>query len=185
MSNGTCSDEYWELINDYVDGRLTGKKLSKLRAHLRTCNDCSGVESEIRALRLVMSNADVQQPSDMFWERCLDNVISSIPERQPMLRSFWKPVTALVVAVSLLLVFLITRPHPTSVTPQFDSAVVESEVPHDELVMEYAVFLDEQPLVNTSHNMLVSARCAQPQASPGSFEVASLTADPEEKGSHK
>lgn len=173
MENGACSKEYWELINDYIDGRLSGRKLTKMRSHLRSCSICAGAEEELRSLRLLVSTADIQQPSDMFWDRCIDVAIASVPKRRPLIRRFWKPAVAFA-ALSVVTVAVLLAVAPVPVAP------VVSEVPNREFIMEHAGFVAAQPLANSSHHILTAARCASAQTDS---DASILTSDPEDQPS--
>lgn len=77
-----------EVLQDYVDGRLTGAAAEDVRAHLETCVPCQAVRDELltaRAALATLRDDDVPMPADLLAsvQRSLD--AESAPGAAPAL----------------------------------------------------------------------------------------------------
>jgi predicted anti-sigma-YlaC factor YlaD len=156
--DGSC-ERYWDLINDYHDGRLKGNKQRAVETHLAGCAHCRRALQEVAQLRRLISQEPAATPLPAFWERCLENAAAARTWRLPRLR-LRKAVlgVALALAVALVGVPVLRQAVMPLVVTQASAQV---ELPDSEYFMQHAGFAAAQPLGPTSGNVLLSDRAAE------------------------
>jgi anti-sigma factor RsiW len=162
MKNDKVCDRYWSLINDHADGRLRGRKLRAVQAHLDSCARCRESLAEIRRLREQLMQAPPAPPSPAFWERCLAAVAGSARPRPALGQRLWRPAlgTAIAVAVTAAVMWF-AYPRSPAMLPPSPEAAAQAEIPDAEYIVQHESFLAAQPLSAASAHVLISARAAE------------------------
>lgn len=153
-SQDNC-DRYWDLLNDYADGRLAGHRVEMVESHLASCERCREAVTDIRLMRRSVAEEEVTLPSEAFWSGCLERAAASQPARRSVVKRIWKPAFGLAVASIAAGLALWLAPNGT---PQ------PTEVPACDYLMEHASFTAAQPLNVSSHHVLLYSRCAEDRA---------------------
>lgn len=142
----------WDLLNDYADGRLAGKKLHIIESHLSSCMKCSEALRSIQGWSEIAAG-ETPGPSADFWERCNAKIAASQVVKNPA-----RPQRRLVigfsvasVAVALTIMFAFGPRQPDS----------QDDTLTNDFVMEHAAFAATQPFSMNSHHVLMSAKGAE------------------------
>jgi anti-sigma factor RsiW len=157
-----------QLINDYADRRLSGRKLALVEAHLAWCVDCRDALAQIERLRRELREAPAPAPAPTFWQRCECAIAASAEPRQwPTLRArvssllpAWKPALAAVVTI-IVLGLAVRLPSAFRAGALSGAPAVQAETPNAEFIMQHEAFVAAQPLSATSHYVLATARAAE------------------------
>jgi len=153
MRNHDACEENWDILNDYIDGRLAGRRRAAVETHLISCEQCRRTLAEIEGLRRLVSEADVADASTGFWAKCFESISTMPPlRRKSAVRRAWKPAIAAAASLAAAAVILSIGPVPFR---------QEDEIPHYEYVMEHVGFVAAQPLGMSSHHVLLSAQGAE------------------------
>lgn len=151
-NRGNC-DGYWEMLNDYADGRLHGHASEKAESHLAECKQCREALADIRSIRQGLVCEPVEKPSLDLWEECYQRIgEDGTPRRVSKVAQVWKPAFGVAVASIVAGLALLLAPcgHPQA-----------TEIPMCDLVMQHAGFAASQPLSISSHHVLLTARCME------------------------
>lgn len=167
----------WQKLNDYLDGSLGKAEEHAFEAHLKTCNSC---EPEVRALRLLLSEAGTLEKKSapaFLWqsiERELDSeerspraaLVTKAAEILSKVRRvflFPAPAVKLAGALAVLLVGVFIGRHLLSglQTDQLVPAVADTSA-HVQLVRRASNYLDKSKilflgLVNADESDLMSS----------------------------
>jgi len=153
MRNDKACEERWGCLNDLADGRLVGRKRSRLEAHIESCERCREALEEIRNIKSKVRQTEAPHAPDGLWGRCMGR-IADRPARQAPFRWRRKPAVGVAAACLAAAAALVLSIGPFSVHD-------EDEIPHDHYVMEHAGFAAAQPLDMSSHHILLSAQGAE------------------------
>ena len=185
-NRAACNAKYWNLINDYVDQRLKGKKLQALEAHLSACAPCRQAREELAWLRQQLAEMAVPSASAGFWETCRQAIAASAGPRRRLGVRVWRPALAVILTgiVIGLLMWLPSGQQPATLLapPQ---KVAPAETSDAEYVMQHEAFAAIQPLGTTSHHVLLSARAAEKNkdlGGAGTAQSADLLCDADTPG---
>jgi|WetSurMetagenome_2_1015567.scaffolds.fasta_scaffold277611_1 predicted anti-sigma-YlaC factor YlaD len=162
MSPNTDCKICRDLLQDYLDNRLRGRKLRALENHLGWCADCRLELRELDNLKQALNRPITPQASEAFWERSLNKVFAAPRPRRTLAAQVWKP--AAVLALSVLAVALIQWSpwiSRSATAPSMGEEMAQAEIPEDEYLLQHSGFAGSQPLSATSHYLLLSARAAE------------------------
>ena len=101
-------------ISEYIDGLLDESAAQQLEAHLETCEDCSGLLSEMTSLVKNAPQMKTVQPSEDVWLNIRRELIQKEQEaetKQAQIRGFFNFIKfprGLAMASSALLVLIIS-----------------------------------------------------------------------------
>ena len=148
MKNEIACQGQWSLLNDYADGRLTGRRRTAAELHLAACPACRGLLEEIGALRRLMAEQP-PLPPDSFWEQCMPPQPAQALSRRSSRPRRWRPALGLALAAAAagILAFFL---RPAMMPPRDTSpAALVSEMPESEYMLEHARFAAAQALEGT------------------------------------
>lgn len=157
MKQNSCG-EYWDLLNDYVDGRLHGRDQDDVEQHLAGCPACREVVVEIRFLQRSLVAEDTPVASQEFWSNSIKRAESIHVRRRSWSGLAWKPAFGLAAAALAASLTLWLMPNQVSAPP------VIPEVPVCDFLMEHTGVMVGHPLSVSSHHVLLNSKCAEDRA---------------------
>jgi len=98
---------------------LEGLEDAASRAHLHECGTCAARVREMEETVRLASDAEVPEPSPLYWETFRQQVERRIDEEPPRAgwSRFWVPGLAVAVVASLAIVILVPPSHPPAAIP--------------------------------------------------------------------
>jgi tetratricopeptide (TPR) repeat protein len=118
---GRACDEYWERINDYVDGALGEAARSEVAQHLDRCPACGRAAADLGQMRRAAQSLPPRRPRADAWQRIAAELSRELPAppaaaaaglwtRQ---RLGWAAAAVLVLAVAST-VWFVRQPNQTA-----------------------------------------------------------------------
>jgi len=159
----------WTLLNDYMDGRLRGRKRDRAEAHLGSCQRCRETLVELEGIRRLIAEAPAPEAPAGFWASWTPRAATPA-SRSWAARQLWRPLLAAGL-VSLLTLLLLAAPRlrPTGLSPR-EEAAGGGRIPHSTYILQHAGFAASQPLSAASAYVLLSARAAEDEGDANSAE---------------
>lgn len=119
QDSGRACDEYWERINDYVDGALSEADQVEVARHLDGCPACERAVADLGQMRRAAQTLSPRRPRADAWQRIaaeLSRELPVTPTAAPVFwtrqRLAWAAAAVLVLAVASTLWF-VRQPAPT------------------------------------------------------------------------
>lgn len=122
---GRACDEYWERLNDYVDGALGEADQSEVARHLDRCPACEQAVADLSQMRRAAQSLPPRRPRADAWQRIaaeLSRELPAMPAAGPAAfwtrqRLGWAAAAVLVLAVAST-VWFVRQPGQTAGTNQ-------------------------------------------------------------------
>ena len=149
---GHIADDQWI---DVVDGVAS----PEVRAHLAACAGCRSTADEVRGGWALASEAEVPEPSPLYWESFRRRVGQAIAQESgPRARGFWLPLGGILAAAASLIVAVSLWMNATTAVPEATGtlATLEAWSPLPAADEDEALPV----LVATSAELDASAACA-------------------------
>lgn len=148
------SDHTRFLLSAYLDGELSEKDQSAVTIHLKTCEDCRALMTDLQETKSAVHAAFSAEPVPEvdftgMWDRIRDNVRTFEPRRQGGLRRYFKRPAFLVPAggaVAALLLVLSVLPITREQRPA-QLTKIESVSPQSGSVLLLETHQSRQPLI--------------------------------------
>ncbi len=77
--SGRACDEYWERINDYVDGALGEADQSEVARHLDRCPACERAAADLSQMRRAAQSLPPRRPRADAWQRIAAELSRELP----------------------------------------------------------------------------------------------------------
>jgi anti-sigma factor (TIGR02949 family) len=77
------------LLEDYVDGEITGSDAEQLEHHLETCSNCRAEYESSLHIKSILSNQLIREPSNQYWDDVTQLILARtveaeyVPEERP------------------------------------------------------------------------------------------------------
>jgi anti-sigma factor RsiW len=161
MESDLGCKKYEDLVSDYADDRLKGRKRREVEAHVAACPSCSRLLADLRQLKRMVADLPVPPPSPGFWERCLEAASRFARPRPLLRRRSWVAALAGVLALFVIALLLFSLPPSRDDVASFWPAAGPGRVRPGEpsvakCVLHHARFMNSLPLAVTSHRVLTS-----------------------------
>lgn len=132
---GRACDEYWERINDYVDGALNEADQGEVARHLDGCPACTQAVADLGQMRRAAQTLPPRRPRADAWQRIAAELSRELPVTPAAAPAFWTrqrlgwaAAAVLVLAVASSLWFVL-QPSRTPGSQQAASGAVPGTAP--------------------------------------------------------
>ena len=145
-------------LSAYLDDQLSQQELKQVETHLRTCNECAEILSDLS--RNVRWMVDLRQPAPSgIWEGIHTQIATESQDerKRDWYRSVFRPIPvgAMALATCLLLALVYLRPSPQPVENPLDiyltahtEYTVDNLLPSDSFLDPFAT--EEEPAVTST-----------------------------------